>query len=282
MIRHYSYPHHHRGHEESSDAEGDEVGREEHGIGTGLLNGAEHGDGAFPQPSRIEHIEGVPLGKSKGVGGLVEGESDEIQGDIHQSGLPCRLPLGLDFPREPKIEAEQEHGAVPDHGVDVQKDDLGEHRSGGIEQDRRPRHGRISGQEAQEGLPDFPLGQKGGDQRHVDGDGAELEGEFLPVVDPTDGGVVTAHQLLSYLKEQQTEGKERQGALYRLVGFGQIFIENQHEQKQPQDDTQSCQVKAAEGLRGHREARGIGEYFFKQCYGGHILASFRRVVNCCW
>ena len=143
---------------------------------------------------------------------------------------------------------------MPDHGMDIQKQDLTKDIGRGVGEHRHPCNGGIGGEEGKAGAPPPPLGQASAHKGDIDGGGAKLERKAIPVIRPARRGIIAVGDLLADLPKEQSHTKGGQRASELPLPARQAAAVKDEEQGQRQYDRQGTQMKCAEAGGAHGKA----------------------------
>ena len=259
--------------------EAQKVDGQERSVGNHGVDQRQDGERTREVTADVEHIEG---GADPVVREIGEHDLIEQNGNNRQNGKGNNaLGKDLEGPAATVVSSqEQTHsdlGAVVDHGLHVDAAYTGEHL-GGIEHDGQTAEDREGGQETDDGILSMPLLQECGDGEDVEGGGAELERECLPLVAPLhiighiDILIVGKDYLLVDLQEEEGDPCAQQDAADRLfVGITE-FPDQEGGGCNGQKQKSNVEQTVGGGLF-HFEPKKQYD-FFKVCHDDHLRMTY--------
>lgn len=170
-------------HDVRGQGEGEDINDQTEGEGNDALDGGVDGQGAFKVRADEEHIEGFIPKDAAVKHHFVKKHGDANGRGKHGNGAQNGLMLRFHIARAVQVDADGQHGAVTDHGLDVDADLPDEHVDG-IQHDAHPRKNCVGGKKGHQAPVHLSFAENTGQEADVHGGGAELEGKGVPLEIP--------------------------------------------------------------------------------------------------
>lgn len=186
---------------------GGHIDRQTDREGDQRLNQTEYRQGRLTMGADEEHVKGIRFQKPCKVGHFIHHHGNENSAQEYRQCFQKGLVLQLHIAGIQKINTHCDHGAVTEHGLEINTHRVGKHIAG-VEHDAGTGEDREGSQIRAYRIMQLALAGKAGDQPGIQRRGAELPGEGIPFIVKGDRAVTIFKTVVDLLIGFQDQGDD--------------------------------------------------------------------------